>query len=220
MSDLYRFRIKSGMTKLLGFALLVGVILFGPKQIMANEGIVNMRGAGVGSCFAASVYIDGSYKILMTCRELRIALSPEKNRYVAWVEGEDAKQKRLGEIVNGKLSTITDIKFVKLFVTSEEDSYGNKPLGDVLLTGGIEPIDFGKGVIATPIVTPTPTISQATKTTTPKVTATPKVTGTTTNSTSGLGSALSTIFKIALFGFGLLLVVVGVFSFLQRRRSL
>lgn len=198
---------------LLGLAL---IFMVDTKVALANEGVLNLRGAGAGSCFAASVYIDGSYKILVTCRDLRTALSPERNRYVAWVEGEDLKQKRLGEIVNGKLSTITDIKFTKIFITSEEDSYGNKPLGDVLLTGTIEPIDFGKGIPAVPIVTPTPTISQAAGVT-PRATVTPK---TSTSSSSGLSSALSTIFKIALFGFGLLLVVVGVFSFLQRRRSL
>lgn len=202
------------------FGLLFAFIV-STKASFANEGVLNLRGNGVGSCFAASIYVDGSYKILMSCRELKIALSPEKNRYVAWVEAEDGKQKRLGEIVNGKLSTITDIKFVKIFITSEEDSYGNKPVGDVMLTGSIEPIDFGKGVASAPIITSTPTISL---TATPKVTTTSKktVTGTTTSTStqSGLGSALSTIFKIALFGFGLLLVVVGVFSFLQRRRSL
>ena len=203
-----------------GLLGLVFAFLVGTKLSYANEGIVNMRGAGVGSCFAASVFIDGNYKIIMTCRELRIALSPEKNRYVAWVEGEDGKQKRLGEIVNGKLSTISDIKFVRLFVTSEEDGYGSKPTGDVLLTGGIEPIDFGKGIVTTPIVTPTPTVTQSSRYITPKATVTVKATTSSTTSTSGLGSALSTIFKIALFGFGLLLVVVGVFSFLQRRRSL
>lgn len=193
----------------------------GAKATLANEGVVNLRGNGVGSCYAASVYIDGNYKILMTCRELRIALSPEKNRYVAWVEGEDGKQKRLGEIVNGKLSTISDIKFIKLFITSEDDAYGNKPMGDVMVSGTIEPIDFGKGVVSAPIVTPTPTPT-AISTVKPKTTVTQKtnITGTDTSSTSSLGSALSTIFKIALFGFGLLLLVVGVFSFLQRRRSL
>lgn len=200
--------------------VLAGMYM-GAKATLANEGVVNLRGNGAGSCYAASVYIDGNYKILMTCRELRIALSPEKNRYVAWVEGEDGKQKRLGEIVNGKLSTISDIKFIKLFITSEDDAYGNKPLGDVMVSGTIEPIDFGKGVISAPIVTPTPTPT-AISTVKPKTTVTQKIniTGTDTSSTSSLGSALSTIFKIALFGFGLLLLVVGVFSFLQRRRSL
>ncbi len=195
-------------------AILFGMVFFFPKSASANEGVVNLRGTGTsGSCFAASVFIDGTYKILMTCRELKIALSPEKNRYVAWVEDDGGKQKRLGEIVNGKLSSITDIKFVRIFVTVETDNYGNTPSEDVLLTGFAEPINFGAGVASAPIVTPTPTPTRAGETT-------PTITGTTTQGQSGLGSALSTIFKIALLGFGVLLLVVGVFSFISRRRSL
>ena len=126
----------------------------------------------------------------------------------------------MGEIVNGKMSVMTDVKIRQIFITSEDDSYGNKPTGEVLLSGSVEPIDFGKGII---IVTPTPTPTQISATATPKLTTTPKATVTkasTTGQTSSLGSALSTVFKIALFGFGLLLVIVGIFSFLQRRRSL
>lgn len=201
----------------LGLFLLAFAFIF-KSNVFANEGVLNLRGSGA-SCYAASIYIDGAYRILMTCRELKIALSPERTRYVAWVVGEDDKQKRLGEIVNGKMSVMTDVKIKQIFITSEDDSYGNKPTGEVLLSAGVEPIDFGKGVI---MATPTPTQTQitATVTTTPKTTATPKPTTSSTGGTSGLGSALSTVFKIALFGFGLLLIIVGVFSFLQRRRSL
>lgn len=199
---------------LFGFAFLF------KGSVLANEGVLNLRGNSGGSCFAASIYIDGAYRILMTCRELKIALSPERTRYVAWVVGEDDKQKRLGEIVNGKMNVMTDVRIKQIFITSEDDGYGNKPTGEVLLSGGVEPIDFGKGVVL-PTATPTPAQITATVTTTPKATATPKpTTATSQNGESSLGSALSTVFKIALFGFGLLLVVVGVFSFLQRRRSL
>ncbi len=199
-------------------AILFGMVFFFPKHASANEGVVNLRGTGTsGACYAASVFIDGTYKILMTCRELKIALSPEKNRYVAWVEDDGGKQKRLGEIVNGKLSSITDVKFVRIFVTVETDNYGNTPSTDVLLTGFAEPINFGAGIASAPIVTPTPTPSKVNEVTKSTV---PGTTTTTTQGQSGLGSALSTIFKIALLGFGVLLLVVGVFSFISRRRSL
>lgn len=203
----------------LGLFLLAYAFLF-KGNVFANEGILNLRGSGA-SCYAASIYVDGAYRILMTCRELKIALTPERTRYVAWVVGEDDKEKRLGEIVNGKMSTMTDIKIKQIYVTSEDDSYGNKPTGEVLLSAGVEPIDFGKGVIlTTPTPTPTQVSATITATKTPKATATPKPTGVDGEKSSGLGSALSTVFKIALFGFGLLLIIVGVFSFLQRRRSL
>ncbi len=197
-------------------ALLLGVVLFFPKSASANEGVINLRGTGSnGACYAASVFIDGSYKILMTCRELKIALSPEKNRYVAWVEDDAMRQKRLGEIVNGKLSTITDIKFIRIFVTVEVDGYGNTPSGDILLTGFVEPINFGPGIASTPIVTPTPTPTRE-----DVAVPTVKTSQGGGDSQNGLGRALGTIFKIALLGFGILLVIVGVFSFISRRRSL
>lgn len=194
-------------------SILFALVLFFPKAALANEGVINMRGTSVGgSCYAASVFIDGTYKILMTCRDLKIALTSEKNIYVAWVEDDAGKQKRLGEIVNGKLSALTDIKYIRIFVTAETSGYGNRPSDDILLSGGVEPINFGAGIVSTPIVTPTPTPAKANATIAP--------TNTTEDSKSGLGSALSTIFKIALLGFGILLVIVGVFSFLSRRRSL
>lgn len=198
-------------------AVLFGVVLFSPKSASANEGVINLRGTGTsGSCYTASVFIDGTYKILMTCRELKIALSPEKNRYVAWVEDDGGKQKRLGEIMNGKLSSITDIKFVRIFITVETDGYGNTPSEDVLLTGFVEPINFGAGIASAPIVTPTPTPTAVTK----NNVVLPTQAMVQEPGESGLGSALSTIFKIALLGFGVLLLVVGVFSFISRRRSL
>jgi hypothetical protein len=196
--------------------ILFGAVLFLPKTVSANEGVINLRGTtSKGSCYAASVFVDGTYKILMTCRDLKIALTSEKNIYVAWVEDEDGKQKRLGEIVNGKMSTLTDIKYVRILVTAETSGYGNKPSEDVILTGAIEPINFGPGIVSTPIITPTPTPTRVMDKTVSTV-----GTGTQESNQSGLGTALSTVFKIALLGFGVLLLVVGVFSFLSRRRSL
>ncbi len=194
-------------------SILFALVLLFPKGAQANEGVINLRGTSIGgSCYAASVFIDGTYKILMTCRDLKIALTSEKNIYVAWVEDDAGKQKRLGEIVNGKLSTLTDIKYIRIFVTAETSGYGNRPSDDILLSGGVEPINFGAGIVSPPIVTPTPTPA--------KIETTVAPTGTAEASKSGLGSALSTILKIALLGFGILLVIVGVFSFLSRKRSL
>jgi hypothetical protein len=213
--NFYRFPAGTGITMIAAF-VFGGMLM--AKPVSANEGVVNLRGAGTGaSCYAASVFVEGAYKILATCRELKIALTPESNRYVAWSEDVDGKQRRLGEVVNGKLSTLTDTKFVRMFVTAETDGYGDKPSTDILLTGFVEPIDFGKGIVSAPIITPTPTPT--------KVGATISPAKNTTNtdaapSQSGLGSALSTVLKIALLGFGVLLLIVGVFSFLSRRRSL
>ena len=201
-------------------ALFGSMILAQP--VKANEGTVLMKGAGVsGACFATSVFVDGTYRVLATCRDLKTALSPEQNRYVVWLNEENGKTRRLGEIVNGKLATATDVKFTQLFVTAESDGYGNKPSDTVLLSGFLQTINFdtydplaGAKVTASP----TPTPKKETATTEPTKT----VSDDTTNQTpsQGIGGALSTVLKIALFGFGALLLIVGVFSFISRKRAL
>lgn len=203
------------------FAFLTFFLLVFPKNINANEGIVLMRGAGVsGSCFAASVYVDGTYRVLATCRDLKIALSPEQNRYIAWIVGEDGKVRRLGEIDNGKLSTSINIKFTELFVTVESDDYGNKPSENVLLSGVVQPINFVSGEADTKVtvtIAPTPTPTKTNAKITPVTVKDDVVVKT---PSQGIGGALSTVLKIALFGFGALLLIVGVFSFISRKRAL
>ncbi|NTU61266.1 MAG: hypothetical protein HGA95_02925, partial [Caldiserica bacterium] len=136
-------KIFSGVISLL---VLGGILL--AKPTLANEGVVLMRGAGVsGACFASSVFVDGTYRVLATCRDLRMALSPEENRYVVWQNDGNGKTRRLGEIVNGKMATATDLKFTELFVTAEADGYGNKPSDKVLLSGPVQSINFETGEV-------------------------------------------------------------------------
>lgn len=219
MKNLYRSPIRSGMTSLLGLAIFAGIALINP--VVANEGVIFMKGAGVGgSCFAASVFVEGTYRVVVTCRDLKAALSPEQNRYVVWLTEGNGSVRRLGEVVNGKLAASTDVKFYQLFVTAETDGYGRKPSDQVLLSGPVQAINFdadvvkpGEGVIVAP--TPTPKKGVIT----PTVPADDvNVTGQQTN--KGIGGALSTVLKIALFGFGALLLIVGVFSFISRKRAL
>jgi len=208
---------KKIISDLVSLLVLGGMILTRP--VMANEGVVMMKNPGVsGACFAASVFVDGTYRVLVTCRDLKMALSPEQNRYVVWLTEEKGKVRRLGEIVNGKMSASSNTKFTELFVTVETDGYGSKPSDSVLLSGPIQTINFESTEFkpgATLTAAPTPTPKNNAKIT-PTVTA---VNGTETP-TKGIGGALSTIFKIALFGFGTLLLIVGVFSFISRKRAL
>jgi hypothetical protein len=199
--------------------VLGGIALANP--VMANEGIVFMKGAGVsGACFAASVFVDGTYRVLVTCRDLKTALSPEQNRYVVWLTEENGKTRRLGEIVNGKMAMSTDAKFTQLYVTAETDGYGNKPSDSILLAGPVQAINFDAGVVKSGenvIIAPTPTPKKAAVTPTK---AAGEVTTKETTPNQGIGGALSTVLKIALFGFGALLLIVGVFSFISRKRAL
>ena len=200
----------------------MGLLLL-PRMALANEGIVMMKTDGVsGACFVTSVFVDGTYRVLATCRDLKTALSPEQNRYVLWVTQEGGKQRRLGEIENGKLATSTDTKFTDIFLTAETDGYGNKPSENILISGTLQAIDFGASVgnqvEVTAITTPTPTVGKNVKVTPTEIVTNENVTGETTS--KGVSGALSTVLKIALFGFGALLLIVGVFSFISRKRSL
>jgi len=192
----------------LGFVLMAA-----PGEVKASEGVADLRGSGTsGACFASSIYMDGVYKVMATCRDLKIALTPEKNKYVLWMEDETGKQRRLGEIVSGKLNSQIDQKFVKMFVTVERDGSTYKPSEDVLLTGTMREIDFGASVAPViAIITPTPTpLKQEVVMQNTDVVA----------EQGSLGGTVASAFKIVLLGFGALLVIVGVTSFLSRRRSL
>src|SRR3989344_9008422 len=84
-----------------GFLLLLATA----KVVRANEGVVQLAGKtdADGRCFAVSIYIEGNYKLLLTCRGLTMALDPVLNKYVVWANVAERKQ-RLGEVVSGKLS--------------------------------------------------------------------------------------------------------------------
>jgi|CXWL01.1.fsa_nt_gi hypothetical protein len=206
----------------LGFLLMIALFALA-SPASANEGIIRLSGRTDvdGRCFAASVYIDGSYKILMTCRGLKMALDPVKNKYVVWANVGERIQ-RLGEIVSGKLSASVPDKFGSLFVTIEPDGYPSKPSDDTVMTGAIEAIDFGKGVLDTSLQPTRPTAAQSGGQAAPAVinergaivpTISQANQGKLTGVVVGIGKAI-------LLGFVLLLIAVGVMSFLARRKNL
>ena len=202
---------KFVFSALLGLVMLLTMV----KVTRANEGVIQLAGKmdSDGRCFAASVYVDGNYKLLMTCRGLSMALDPVLNKYIVWANVGEKKQ-RLGEIVNGKLSAVIGEKFDSLFVTLESDAYSNKPSINMVLNGKIEAIDFGKGVFNSSLA-PTATITQAVKLDDKGVVIVP-----TTAPARNLTGAVVAIGKAILFGFIILLIIVGVMSFLARRKNL
>lgn len=183
----------------------------------ANEGTIQLAGKTDtdGRCFATSIYIDGNYKLLMTCRGLSVALDPVMNKYVVWANVGEVKR-RLGEIVNGKLSASLSDKFDSLFVTLESDAYSAKPSINMILNGKLEQIDFGKGIFNSSLATPQPSISPGTKIDA-RGAVVPTVTGAPAKNLTG---AVVAVGKAILFGFIILLIVVGVMSFMARRKNL
>lgn len=199
------------------FSGVLGLLMFlaVAKVASANEGIIQLAGKteADGRCFATSIYIDGNYKLLMTCRGLSMALDPVLNKYVVWANVGETK-KRLGEIVNGKLSSVIGNKFDSLFVTLEADAYANKPSINMILNGKVEPIDFGKGVFNSSLApTTSPTLASSTTT----GGQAPAQSG---GQTRNLTGAVVAVGKAILFGFIILLIIVGVMSFLARRKNL
>lgn len=192
----------------------LGVFLALAAPVKAREGTVDLgsKNGEMGSCFAVSVYYEDRYRVLMTCRGLRSALDPVRNRYVVWVKkGENLK--RLGEIVNGKMRASVDQDFEGMVITVEEDGYAKKPNETRLLSGKVEEIVFSdsKGSELSSALLQTAGSSEPLR-----VAPTPTPVVEKVESTGGVFKVLG---KALLTGFGVLLVVVGVLSYLSRRRK-
>jgi len=186
------------------FALVLFLIIALP--VLASEGTAKLESTGgeMGSCFVASVYVDGRYRVLMTCRDLRSALDPVRNKYIAWAKnGENLK--KIDEIENGKLQASLSDEFKEIVITVEESNRVNKPSGGVVLAGKMVSFEFDKAphqlVQGEVVMTPTPT----------PTTMVEKTTSTTGNVFKALGKALLT-------GFAVLLIVVGILSYVSSRR--
>lgn len=205
------------MVKKVGLLLAGFLMLFVfASQVEANEGVVVLRPeAGYeGECYAASVFIDGSYKVLATCRNLPTALGAENNRLLLWREDDTGKMARVGELTRGKLQASVNSKFVRLFVTSEAEGSPKLPEGPILAQGNLTAINFDEKVVGQPSLTLAPTGVAPTKT------AGQVVDVDDTGEGSRIGNIFSGIAKAVGLGFVLLLVVVGVLGFLARRKGL
>lgn len=206
------------------FSVIFGLLMLltAVRVASANEGVVRLAGRADsdGRCFAVSVFIDGNYKLLMTCRGLSVALDPVINKYVVWANVADRKQ-RLGEIVSGKLSSVITEPFETLFVTLEADGYPSKPSINMVLNGKVEPIDFGKGTFNSSLTTqPTVTGTAAKIDKRGAVVPTQPTAAQSGGQTKNLTGAVVAVGKAILFGFIILLLLVGVMSFLARRKNL
>ncbi|OGD73864.1 hypothetical protein A3A84_04105 [Candidatus Collierbacteria bacterium RIFCSPLOWO2_01_FULL_50_23] len=197
-----------------GFLLLLATA----KVVRANEGVVQLAGKtdADGRCFAVSIYIEGNYKLLLTCRGLTMALDPVLNKYVVWANVAERKQ-RLGEVVSGKLSGVIAEKFDSLFVTLESDGYPSKPSINMVLNGKVEAIDFGKGTFNSSLVAVAPSVTGKEVKIDERGAVVPTVTQAPPKNLTG---AVVAIGKAILFGFIILLIIVGVMSFLARRKNL
>jgi hypothetical protein len=162
-----------GLRKILGVFASLAVLALGlfafSKPALASEGTAELRSLTDKnySCFATSILTEsGAYKILITCRDLIYPPEVDKFAYVAWgtpLEGE--KPIRLGELEKGKASFQANKAFSEIFVTVETNGNINKPSGQTVMRGVVNPIAFSGGggeAITTPTISTTATVTPTT----------------------------------------------------------
>lgn len=197
--------------------LIVIWLLWAAKGVFANEGnfrLAPSNGSNV-SCFVTSVYQNGSYRILGTCRGLVVAYSAEQTRYALWKVEEDDDVLFVADVDDGKIWGSSITEFDELYITAERPSYARQPEGPRVAEGTLEQIEFvGRNESGdSRILTPTPAPENNSIIT--------RSQSTTSGSTVGarLQSILRTIGKIVIIGFLILLVLVIVMTVITRRKE-
>ncbi len=220
--ELFNMRLNK-LLGVLGAGFLFTVLSRG--EILANEGtvVLNPEAGYVGKCYLASVYIDSSYRVIGSCRGLPVALSAEQNKYVLWRQmGESAY--RMVPIENGKFNTAVAEKFENVFITVESDSYTNKPSGPVVARGTLSPLPLNvSGQASGGTFSSSPGVAQGgvTVSLSPRSASNSSVSSSAnTTGADRLGVLLRGVGRALIYGFVLLLIIVGVLSFLSRRKNL
>ena len=199
------------MKKILGAVLGLVLIFLIAGSARASEGqsVLQAATAAGPRCLVNSVFVDTTYHVLTTCRNLITPYSAEVTRYILWYQSSTQKRwVSFGQLKQGKLYSSTNTKFEDLKITAEAASSPREPSENIIASGKIVPYDFD--VVITPLVqgTPSPTITPA-----------PQTTPATAASSLSIGNVVKSIAKILIIGFGLLLVGVVVMTFITRRRE-
>jgi len=206
--------------KKLTIFLVWGLMMLGlVKVARANEGIFRMlpqSGSGM-NCFVTSIYIDGTYKMIGTCRGLTMAYSAEQTKYVLWkMEEGETKWTRVDEVTDGKITASSGKKFTSLAISAETPVYARTPEGPVVMEGDMEQIPFAGGSSAINIDSGLVRVSV---TATPTRKAQPLLSTSTDTTQSGVSKVVSTIGRIVLFLFIALIVIVIVMAVVMRRKE-
>lgn len=138
-------------------------LFIGSKSVLASEGTALLSGSADSRCFLASVLVDENrYKIVASCRDLTVPPASETLFYRLWGKRLGAAAPTpgaktsvfgrspylsLGDITSGKLSSDAREPFDEILVTAEKESNPSNPnLDKIILSGSIQPIDYGTGV--------------------------------------------------------------------------
>jgi len=198
------------------FSLMVG-------QVMANEGnlVVKSNEDSNATCVGDSVFVDGRYRVLLSCRGLEMAPDPVFNRYMAWTKEEDGRLRRLGEIENGKLQGSTEDAFTAIKISLESKSSPLKPSEKMVMSGEVVPFDFGEKeeereevVVVDEEVVDVDLDSEVVVDVDDRGAVTPAIEST----ASGFSKVLSAVLKALLAGFVVVILVVGISSYFSSRK--
>jgi hypothetical protein len=182
------------------------------KGAYASEGAIKLNPVTGNSpvCLTNSVYIDGAYHLLMTCRGLVTPYSAEVTRYALWQYSPETKKwLYVGRLNQGKFDGVAQAKFNDLMITAEEKNTPRTPSEFVVAKGSVVPFEFDKS--ATPIVTSMPS---ATPTPTPTVATNPGQSG------SVISRVAGTVLRLLVIAFVVVLVAVVVMTVITRRREM
>ncbi len=193
------------------------------SQVKANEGKLVLKESEESKavCMGTSVFVDGRYRVLLSCRGLEMAPDPVFNRYMAWVKEEDGKLRRLGEIENGKLQGSSEEAFTGIEISLESKSSPLKPSEKIVMTGEVLTFEFGEvaekeeEVISSDEVDQVDLSNDVVEEVDDRGAITPPVEST----ASGFSRVLSAILKALLAGFAVVVLVVGLSSYFSGKRK-
>jgi len=126
-------------------SLLIVVFLVLKKDASASDGTVELRSTmGDNSrCYSASLLMqDGSYTVLISCRDLIYPGESGLINYAIWTQPNDGSNAvYLGLLGYGKATFRTNKPFNSLFVTIE-GKVGRTPTGKTVMRGSVNPVTF------------------------------------------------------------------------------
>ncbi len=193
------------------------------SQVKASEGKLVLKESEESKavCVGTSVFVDGRYRVLLSCRGLEMAADPVFNRYMAWVREEDGKLRRLGEIENGKLQGSSEEAFTAIEVSLESKSSPLSPSEKMVMTGEVLAFEFGEVIEKKEEVVLSDEVSQVDlgNDVVDEVDDRGAITPPVESTASGFSKVLSVILKALLAGFAVVILVVGLSSYFSGRKK-
>lgn len=202
---------------------LVAFLSLGIGQVKASEGefVLRISEESKAVCVGSSVFLDGRYRVLLSCRGLEMAPDPVFNRYMVWTKEEDGKLRRLGEIKNGKLQGSSENAFIAVEVSLESKSSPLKPSEKMVMAGDVVAFEFGGEMEEKEEAVLGDEVEQVdlNDDVVDEVDDRGAVTATAEGTTSGFSKILSAVLKALLAGFVVVILVVGISSYFSGRKK-